>query len=133
MERPRIWRRRDEVYRARPAGIADINYRKAIAEHVADKGMPLMDYDLHAIAAAVLVAMAYKFQYCAPTPGSCCGSFPACLRLGRPSFTSDQLPSHSPIFRVLERRGSLLWAASATANRAVLTALCPAYSPLDGF
>jgi hypothetical protein len=29
---------------------------------MSDKGMPLMDHDLHAVAAAVLVAMAYKFN-----------------------------------------------------------------------
>src|SRR5271169_5362769 len=62
MERTRIWRRRDKIYRARPARLADVGDRKAIAEHMADKGMPLMDHDLHAVAAAVLVGMAYEFN-----------------------------------------------------------------------
>jgi hypothetical protein len=62
MEGARIWRRGDEIDRARPARVADIGDRKAVAEHMADIGMPLMDHDLHAIAAAVLVGMAHKFD-----------------------------------------------------------------------
>src|SRR5690242_12110472 len=62
MERTRIWRRRDEIYRARLAWVANVGDRKAIAEHVADKGMPLMDHDLHAVAAAVLVGVTDEFN-----------------------------------------------------------------------
>jgi hypothetical protein len=46
----------------RLARVADVGDRKAIAEHVADKGMPLMDHNLHAVATAVLVGVAYEFK-----------------------------------------------------------------------
>ncbi len=62
MQCTRIWRRRDEIYGARPARVADVGDCKAIAEHVADKSMPLMDHDLHAVAPAVLVGVADEFN-----------------------------------------------------------------------
>ena len=62
MKGARICRRRDEIYRAWLAGVADVGDRKAIAEHVTDKGVPLVDHDLHTVAAAILIGMADKFD-----------------------------------------------------------------------
>ena len=58
MEGARIGRRRDEIDRARPARVAHVGDRKAVAEHVADKGMAPVHHDLHAVAAAALVGVA---------------------------------------------------------------------------
>jgi hypothetical protein len=52
----------DEVHRARVARVADIDDREAVAEHMADKGMALVDHDLHAVAAAALVRVADKLD-----------------------------------------------------------------------
>ena len=62
MKGPRIGRRRDEIDRARRARVAHIGDRKAVRKHVPDKGMALVDHDLHAVAAAALVAMPDKFD-----------------------------------------------------------------------
>jgi hypothetical protein len=59
MEGARIRRRRDEIYRARLTWVAHVGDCEAIAEHVADKGMPFMHHDLHTVAPAILVGMAY--------------------------------------------------------------------------
>ena len=56
MKGPRIGRRRDEVDRARVLGVAHIDDREAVAEHVADIGVALVHHDLHAVAASALVA-----------------------------------------------------------------------------
>ncbi len=55
---PRVRRRGDEVRGARVLRVADIDNGEAVAEHMADKGMALVDHDLHPIAAAALVAAA---------------------------------------------------------------------------
>jgi len=62
MKGTRIRRRRDEIYRVRLARVANVSNGKAVAEHVADKGVPLMDHDLDTVAAAVLVGMPDKFD-----------------------------------------------------------------------
>ena len=58
----RIGRRRREVDRLRMPRIANIGNREAVGKHVPDKGMALMHHDLHAVAAAVQIAMADKFD-----------------------------------------------------------------------
>src|SRR5437588_1496166 len=58
----RIGRRGDEIDRAGMARVAHIGDRKAVRKHVPDKGVALMDHDLHPVAAAVLVAMPDKLD-----------------------------------------------------------------------
>ena len=62
MKRARIGRRRNEIHRARLPRVAHVGHGEPVAEHVADKGMALVDHDLHAIAAAILVAMPDEFD-----------------------------------------------------------------------
>src|SRR5260370_17872709 len=62
MKGARIGRRRDKVHRPRMARVADIGDRKAVRKHVPDKGMALMDHDLHPIAPPLLVGVADKLD-----------------------------------------------------------------------
>jgi hypothetical protein len=62
MKGARIRRRRNEVDWARLLWVAHIDDREAVAEHVADKGMPLVHHDLHAIAATVQIGVGDKLD-----------------------------------------------------------------------
>src|SRR5436190_24381600 len=62
MKGARIRRRRDEIDRMRLLWVAHIDDREAVAEHMPDKGMPLVDHDLHAVAAPVQIGIADKID-----------------------------------------------------------------------
>jgi len=57
MDIPGIRRRGDVVHRARIFGVAHVNDRKPLREHVADIGVAAMHHDLHAVGAAALIAV----------------------------------------------------------------------------
>src|SRR5271156_5269826 len=89
MKRARVGRRRDKLYRARTARVAHIGDREAVRKHVPDKGVPLVDHDLHAVAPAGLVAMSDEFDV-ARGNGDHGAAPPLCIR---PSYRQPHSPS----------------------------------------
>ena len=58
MKVPGVWRSRNELDRARVAGIAHVDHADAVREEVPDIGEALFDHDLDGVRASALVAVA---------------------------------------------------------------------------
>src|SRR5215471_1051998 len=57
-----IWRAGQKIHCPRTFGIAHVDDSYAVAKAMADVGIAAMDHDLHAVAAAALVAVTDEFD-----------------------------------------------------------------------